>query len=227
MSKLSPDQLDPRNNLQWYTRTAIRNADVWTPQMIRSEYSRLRDIAQKRLKRLGEAEPESYAYTSNVGRYAPVRGLSTEEAEKLLPDLAKFIAAKTGTVRGIRQQRQAAVKTLQARGYTGITQSNIKLFGQFMEEWRQSKLVRSVGSPDTASAFEFMQKHDIPWEYVKANFAEWLREQKKLRDYVGKQNKKGRAVTSDEILQRFEELEAQRKAKNAKARERRAKKSGR
>ena len=215
MPKLSPDQLDPRNNLQWYTRSALRNADVWTPKMIREEYSRLRDIAQKRLKRLGEAEPESYAYTSNVGRYKPVRELTTEQAREQLTDLAKFIAAKTGTVRGIRQQRTKAVKTLRERGYTSITQNNIKLFGEFMETWRASKLAHSKGSPDVAESFEFMQEHDIPWEYVKPNFAEFVRQQKQLKSYVKKQSKTGRAPSADDILAEFERVESKRKARNA------------
>ena len=111
MAKLNPDELDPRNNLEWYTADAITNADVWTPQMIRREYSRLRDIAQKRLKRLAEAEPESYAYRHNVGQYAPARGQTTKELAAKLPELARFIAAKTGTVRGIREQRIKAAAT--------------------------------------------------------------------------------------------------------------------
>ena len=43
---------DPRVNLEYYTREAIRNADVWTDSAVRAEYSRLRDIAQKRLKQI-------------------------------------------------------------------------------------------------------------------------------------------------------------------------------
>ena len=98
MAKLTRDQLDPRNNLQAYSPQAIRNADVWTPQMLRSEYSRLRSIARKRLERLERLEPESYAYRHNKDRYDPVRTLSVAQLKEKLPQLARFIAAKVAAL---------------------------------------------------------------------------------------------------------------------------------
>ena len=122
---------DPRVNLEYYTREAVRNADIWTDSAVRAEYSRLRDIAQKRLQRLAKSEPGSYAYRANVGQYAPARGQTTEEIRTQLPTLAKFIAAKTGSVSGIRAQRAKAVKTFREHGYNFITKENIGTFGDF------------------------------------------------------------------------------------------------
>lgn len=221
-ARISPDQLDPRNNLQYYTTGALRNADVWTDRAIRQEYKRLRDIAQKRLQRLAVAEPGSQAYKRNVGRFAAARGQSTEQLRQLLPDLAKFIAAKTGTVSGIRQQRARAVETLQRHGYTGVTKANLQAFGEFMEQWRQSSLGRSIGSPTAVETFEFTQEHGIPWDRVKEDFAAFLLQREKLQSYVKKQNSKGREVSSDDILAEFDRLEQQRENRNRKARERRA-----
>lgn len=221
-TRLSPDLLDPRNNLQYYTPSAIKNADVWTDANVRKEYSRLRDIAQKRLARLEILEPDSYAYRKNAGRFAPARGQSTADLRAQLPELAKFIAAKTGSVTGIRAQRAKAVAALQERGYTGITKQNIKAFGEFMDEWRAKKLDRTIGSPTAAELFEFTQDNEIPWETVKENFAGWLREREKLEDFVKKQNRKGQEVSADDIIQRFDQLEAQRQKKNERARRARA-----
>ena len=212
---LSPDQLDPRNDLQWYTRAAVRNADMWTDKAVRAEYSRLRDIAQKRLKRLEIKEPESYAYKTNKSAFAPARGQTTEELRALLPELAKFIAAKTGTVSGIQAQRRKAVDTMRGHGYTFVTQENYKEFAAFMAEWRNSKANRSVGSPDAVEAFEFTQESEIKLEDVKDRFADYLKDQKKLQSYVRKENKAGRQVSSDNILAEFDRLEqvkAERKA---------------
>lgn len=210
---INPDQLDPRNNLQWYTRDAIKNADVWTPQQVRREYSRLRDIAEKRLKRLAISEPESYAYRHNVGKYAPARGQSTAELAEQLPELARFIAAKTGSVKGIRAQRNKAVATLQESGYDFVTPANIKEFGEFMEASRETKLGKAVYT-EIIAAYRFMQEQDIPWARVKEDFAQWVRARKNLDTYVAKQNAKGKEVTSDDILAEFDRMEAKRKKKN-------------
>lgn len=210
---INPDQLDPRNNLQWYTKDAIKNADVWTPQQVRREYSRLRDIAEKRLKRLAISEPESYAYRHNVGKYAPARGQSTEALAEQMPELARFIAAKTGSVKGIRAQRNKAVATLQERGYDFVTPANIKEFGEFMEASRETKLGKAVYT-EIIAAYRFMQEQNIPWARVKEDFAQWVRARKNLDTYIAKQNAKGKEVTSDDILAEFDRMEAKRKKKN-------------
>lgn len=225
-ARISPDQLDPRNNLQYYTKSALRNADVWTDDAIRQEYRRLRDIAQKRLKRLAIAEPNSYAYKTNVGKFGSARGQSTANLRAQLPALAKFIAAKTGTVSGIRQQQAKAVATLQRHGYTGVTKANLKAFGEFMETWRQTKMGRAYGSPTAVETFEFMKKHDVPWDQVKDDFAHFLMDRKALEKYVMRQNKKGNEVSSDDIIAEFDRLEQRREVRNRKARERRAAKKG-
>lgn len=204
---------DPRVSLEYYTREAIRNADVWTDSAVRAEYSRLRDIAQKRLKRLAKSEPGSYAYRANVGQYAPARGQTTEEIRMQLPTLAKFIAAKTGSVSGIRAQRSKAVTTFQEHGYKFINQSNIKAFGEFMESFKAKKgKARVYGSFDAVELWEFTQEYGIDPERVKKQFAQWLGQQRELKAYVKRQNASGEEVSADDIIREFNRLEKARKA---------------
>lgn len=199
---------DPRVNLEYYTREAIRNADIWTDSAVRAEYSRLRDIAQKRLKRLAKSEPMSYAYRANVGQYAPARGQTTEEIRMQLPTLAKFIAAKTGSVSGIRAQRAKSVATFQEHGYRFINSRNIKAFGEFMESFRAKKgKARTYGSFDAVELWEFTQENDIDPERVKKQFAKWLGQQRELKSYVQKRNADGEKVSADDIIKEFNRLE--------------------
>lgn len=203
---------DPRVNLEYYTREAIRNADVWTDSAVRAEYSRLRDIAQKRLKRLAVNEPQSYAYRANVGQYAPARGMSTEEIRMQLPTLAKFIAAKTGSVMGIRAQRRKAVDTFREHGYNFINQNNLRAFGDFMESFRSKRgKTRTYGSFDAVELWEFTQENNIDPERVKKQFAQWLGQQRALDKYVRKQHKAGEEVSADDIIKEFNRLERERK----------------
>lgn len=206
-------RLDPRVNLEMYTREAIRNADVWTDTAVRKEYSRLRDIAQKRLERLGRNEPESFAYRSNRGQYAPARGQTTEALRQQLPQLAKFIAARTGSVTGIRAQRRKAVESLQAKGYRFVTKENLGAFGEFMEEFRAKRgAARSYGTFEALELWEFAQANDIDVEKVKKQFANWLKERRELERYVRKRSKAGEETTADDILAEFNRLEKERKA---------------
>lgn len=165
--------LDPRVNLEYYTKSALASGE-WTDAEIRREYSRLRDIAQKRLQNLGRTEPGSYAYKKNVGQYPVLREVGTEGARELLPKLARFIGAKTGTVRGIREQRTKALETLHEHGYNFINAGNIKQFGEFMEAYRADKDLQVVGSPTAAELFEAAKERHMNIEEIKGQFAMWL-----------------------------------------------------
>lgn len=205
-------KLDPRTNLQLYTREGLRNADVWTDQLIRREYSRLRDIAVKRLERLGRNEPGSYAYRANVNQYAPARGQTTEQLRQAMPLLAKFIAAKTGSVKGIREQRRKAVESLQESGFTFINSSNIKEFGEFMDAFRAKKgAARSYNSFQAAETYEFTQEHNLDVDKVKDKFAAWLAHERELRAYVRQRNRAGEETSADDILKEFNRLERERR----------------
>ena len=199
--KLSPDQLDPRNNLQLYSRDVIKNADIWTPKAIREEYSRLRSIARKRLERLARLEPDSYAYRHNVGVYKPLKELTQTEVTKLLPELAQFIAAKTGTVKGIREARLKAIEKLQEHGYEQINESNYKTFAAWMEKWRSEKLTHSIGSIEVVEAFEFTVLHDIRNDDIDKDFQAYLKDIMKAEKYA--ERKRKNIVTSEKIRAKF------------------------
>ena len=198
---LSPDVLDPRNDLQMYMRDVLKSTEAWPDKLVRQEYSRLRDIAQKRLARLGAAAPESYAYKMNVGKYAPARGQTTEELRQSLPSLARFIAAKTGTLSGIRQQQQKALRKLHQHGYTFVTQENIGDFGKFMEAWRASDAAKVVGSQEVVDSFEFTQSHDINVDAarLKRKFGDYLTQQELVKAYAKKMSEAGKAVSATSI----------------------------
>lgn len=165
--------LDPRENMEYYTKSAVASG-VWTDSEIRKEYSRLRDIAQKRLQTLARSEPESFAYRKNVGQYPILSEIGTEGAKELLPPLARFIGAKTGTVTGIREQRKAALETLHEHGYDFVNKSNIREFGRFMEAYRADKALHVVGSEVAAELFGAAKERHINIEAIKEQFAMWL-----------------------------------------------------
>lgn len=76
---------------------------------MRAEYTRMRDVAQKRIKRLGEAFPESKAFSSHRNGFPKLKDISPQDLPYAFSELYKFVHAKTSSVTG---QRQAQAKTM-------------------------------------------------------------------------------------------------------------------
>ena len=106
---------------------------------LREEYTRLRKVANERLRALGKAgfsDTETYKY--NKGIFDPQSKLSNEEIAARMPDLARFIEAKTSTVGGMREQQRETIETLNDKGYDFINKSNLAAWGNFMQYLRDT-----------------------------------------------------------------------------------------
>lgn len=79
---------------------------------MRSEYTRMRDVAQKRIKRLGESFPESKAYSQHSAGFPKLRDISPQDLPYAFSELAKFVRAKTSTVTGQRIAQEKTIATL-------------------------------------------------------------------------------------------------------------------
>lgn len=108
---------------------------------LRKEYTRLRDIAQKRLQRLGQSEQgrESDIYVSNVGAFPTIKKMGGNVNKYNLIKLARFVANDMSTVRGQKAVISKTVKSLNAVGITSVTKGNLDDYGDMME------YIRAVG----------------------------------------------------------------------------------
>lgn len=91
-----------------YTPYALES---WPDSQMRKEYTRLRDIAQKRLKRLSQ---DSISGTSDVykefaGGFPTIKSMRRDRKaqEQALADVARFIRSKESTVGGARESFKA------------------------------------------------------------------------------------------------------------------------
>lgn len=145
---------------------------------IRKEYTRLRDIAQKRLKRMkGTMWTETQTYLRNVNHYPTLKDIQSDaDLAKRLSDLSRFISAKTGSVSGMESQMKKSLATLSENGYTFVNRSNYINFGKFMEEYRFQKLdeIYDSGQNGAADTFNALEKHRIDPTKVKEDFEFWL-----------------------------------------------------
>lgn len=145
----------------------------------RAEYSRLRSAAVKRLQRLSGTEGERYSAFRMYGKEgfpSLPKNASASEVGRALADVHHFLEMKTSSISQIRESQRQALKTLQERGYSFVTKSNIKEFGEFMESARQAKVVSANrgGSPIIVELYETVKRLQIPPEEVQRNFTAWL-----------------------------------------------------
>lgn len=144
-----------------YYAVNIRHGSM-TEKQAREEYSRLRSIALKRLKRFEGTEwEESLTYRSNINAYPKLRDMRPVDVPYKLEELSRFITAKRGSVSGLKKERATAIATLRARGYKSVNAQNFKYFTEFMEEWRMHVELQQYDSEQVSELAEFMAKRRI------------------------------------------------------------------
>ena len=129
---------------KWYTvQGAETMARVGTKDdmaTMRAEYTRMRDVAQKRIKRLGKQFPESKAYQSHKQGFAKLKELDPRDFPKAFAELAKFVKAKSSTVTGQKQIKEKTIKTWQDQGLN-LNSKNYDKTIKILEEMRKQKSV--------------------------------------------------------------------------------------
>ena len=195
----------------WYTPTHLRSGDV-SAAVIKAEYTRLRDIAQKRLKRMAGTEfRETETFKQNWGYFTRIRDMAGKgmKGDKISPELsykmaalARFVAAEGSTVSGMKKQREKSLQTLKQHGYDFVNKSNYANFAKFMQEYRQQKLDSQFDSGEVAELFETMEKNRADPAQVADDFEYWLDNREKAAEL--KPAKGSRKVSAKTFKKRIE-----------------------
>ena len=183
---------------------------------IREEYTRLRDISQKRLKRMAK-DPifkKSDTYLKNVDNFPKLKDITSPEmlADKLA-DLSSYIAQKTSTLSGAKDVMYKSLETLHANEYTFVTPENYLEFGKFMEEYRFQIQDEEYDSGDAAETYGVLEKHKIPVEQIKNDFEYWIAN----RETLDKLYKKAKSTGDASALKAQHERYLKEMAKREKA----------
>ena len=143
---------------KWYTvqgaETMINTGTKDDLATMRSEYTRMRDTAQKRVARLQKMYPDSVGAKRiyDTGKkdaegnpiyksgFATLKSLNPKHFAKAFADLAKFLRAKGSTVTGQKQIKEKTLKTWQDQGLP-VNESNYQTVIKVLEEARKQKLV--------------------------------------------------------------------------------------
>lgn len=203
-------------DIDWYTPANIKNfmaADSNNIKLVRAEYTRLRDIEQKRIKRMGE-HPEyrrTQVYKQNAGKYPKLADIKGGQLPYKLSALQRFVSAKASTITGIKEIRAKQLETLHRHDYNFVTEENLSEFGEFMEEFRAQKLDEQYDSGDAADTFYMVQKHGLDPMDIEKEFNFWLENHKEA---IGMKKSTGKyAGSADKLRRRVEAKQARSKKK--------------
>ena len=201
--------LDPKDTPEYYTLDAIRHADVWTDENIKAEYTRLRKIAQDRLREISKSDigRASKTWFYNQRRFKPSSKLRPYERKILLAEVAKMMQARTGTLSGIKRQRDLAIKKFHEHGYTFVHEENFTDVGEFFREWKDSEF-RGYGSTVALDFYEKIkdseaferasQRVDKSAQLLK-DFKEWKKQKDEPHERKNNENEKSSADLFKEL----------------------------
>lgn len=167
---------DPEN----YTPYMLHD---WPLKDLRKEYTRLRDIAQKRIKRL-RADPEGaqskvlQIFPEGIPRISDMHG-SRAQLESAMADLALFIRNPESTVSGVHKANRARAKA------AGLDEEQDAGTYMSIDDWMayaKAQGLDTLYDSEELRAYYFMAGG---YNLSKADFEEWLfqREQWEKRRY--------------------------------------------
>lgn len=163
-------------------------------RVVSAEYTRLRDIAQKRIKRLGASEfKTSREYKEHAAGFPKIRDMkNTAEIERNLEQVFNFLAASKSTVTGQRKAIERSLQTFKERGLEGIAKNEFELkqFGKFMEAARAKYGAKQYDSEGFVKFYHDLKEKNISPTQVKRNFTEWMKNKPKLEEMPRYANKR-------------------------------------
>lgn len=161
-----------------YYPEALRSGTL-TPKEMRSHYSYLRKIANKRLQRfVGSEFEDAQSYIKNVGKFVPLSEINNErELMFKLYEVNKFVRARSSTITGLKQMQNETIETFHERGFTWINKSNIKRFGDYMEYMRAKYGSKQFDSERAAELFGTIASGHVGlnMEDIQQDFKYWAK----------------------------------------------------
>lgn len=100
----------------WYTEqgaeTMLHSGTKDDIATMRAEYTRMRDVAQKRIQRLEKDFSESKTFQNNIEGFKKLKDIDQKDFASAFSELAKFVKAKSSTVVGQRQMMQKTMNRI-------------------------------------------------------------------------------------------------------------------
>lgn len=167
-----------RQDILSYDSRFYQYADMATqiPDPI-AEYRKIRNAAMNRIRKLTKAGyGETETVRSALETFAALpKDLTPLQAAALLPDAARFIVSKRGTVGGMREIERKTAQTLQDRGFDFVNNKNVRQFTAFLDDVG-AEMLDSLFYKETSDAPKEGGKvrKAVNMDALKSAFEGWL-----------------------------------------------------
>lgn len=107
---------------------------------MKKAYTEMRDVAQKRLKRMGESEfSGSKTYQQYQGGFQKLKDIDKRDFAKAFSELSKFVGSKASSISGQRSIRDKTIATWREQGLN-LNPRNYDKAIKILEEMRRRKI---------------------------------------------------------------------------------------
>lgn len=211
-----------KNPLAWeelikYDRSYNLMRREYSDREIRQEYTRLRDIARKRVKALQKAGfSNTNIVQSNITptgelAFKKLRDISSnEQIAAGLSQMARFLFSKVSTVSGIKEKERKTLAALRERGLENVNRSNLATFGRLMDQLKARKLDMIYDSERVAEMMDWAERKNVPISFIDENFDLFYQNYEVIGSDIDKQKRaaarKGQSFDISEYLKTAIEL---------------------
>lgn len=169
----------------YYHAEKLGSGKVLTTAEIRKEYSRLRDVAQKRLHRFESAGATAYqAYKTYKDAFPVLAKLETDDDVIFaLSEVSQFLRSKQNSLSGIKEIRNKALATMREQGIDFVDEANFAQFARFMQSWKEGKWGTTIkGSEDVVALFRFAEERRLDVMRLRSSFTEFVQNIEELEN---------------------------------------------
>ena len=163
--------------------TPLEILNTMTEKEMRKEYSRLRKVANGRLRTLKNSDIGSRADTwrSFADEFPSARGKSKAEIAHRLSNAYYFLSLKTSSVTGLREMRDTFIESMHDSGYTWINKDNYYDFIEFMDTVKSYYDVVTYDSDRAVDVFDVMTQAGFSADDLKYDFDWWFENYRKIK----------------------------------------------
>ena len=116
----------------------LKTAEKYSDAFLRKEYTRQRDIAQKRLKRLAESDVGGWVLEQHPNGFPKLKELPDRDAlVYALIDVAHYLSAERSSVSGIKRVAKDTAASLSQQTGIDIQKEQLANFGRFMNSMKK------------------------------------------------------------------------------------------
>lgn len=145
-----------------------------TIKELKAEYSRLRRIANKRLKAIGRYNAESEIYNRYKGRFVKISDMDERQIPYKLTEVADFLSRRLSSVTEIKRFEKETIQSLHEDGYTFINKSNIHSFFKFMDATRTAARNSRYDSDRVVALFEMSERLGVDPDTLSQDFEYYM-----------------------------------------------------